>query len=284
MIKITSAIRKMILYKIGFIIAILLLFVVFNYYTYGLSKNFISLGNLYGKGGAFKILNSGLVDFENIAIIIESRSTPLLVTIVSNIIQNIPSHWPIQIFHSQSNNHFIRKSRLSTYIQTKKIILTELEDSKTNFTVFTNTLLTNISFWKQVRGEKVFLFQIDSIMCSNSPHKITDYLQYDYIGAPWSSREPRVGNGGFSLRSKNKTITLLNKMSFSGIDNEDVWYSIHMSSVGSIAPVNVSKTFSVESIFYDNPLGVHKMGINKMELKKLCETCPEARLIPPYCM
>ena len=43
----------------------------------------------------------------------------------------------------------------------------------------TNALFTDAQFWKQIRGEKILLFQIDSIMCSNSPHKITDYLQYD---------------------------------------------------------------------------------------------------------
>ncbi len=223
------------------------------------------------------------------AAIVEFRSTPLLVTIVLNVIQNIPENWPIQIFHCKRNAQFVQKSRLSTYIEQGKIILTELNDYEGNFSQYTNALFTNVSFWEQLRGEKILFFQIDSIMCSNSPHRITDYLQYDFIGAPWDVRVPHVGNGGFSLRSKNKTLILLEKMRlsgslYSGKVNEDIWYSIHMSSVGIIAPLDVAKTFSVESTFYENPLGVHKMGIHKRDLKKLCEACPEARLVPPYCM
>jgi hypothetical protein len=55
-----------------------------------------------------------------------------------------------------------------------------------------------------------------------------------------------------------------------------------MSSVGTVAPANVSKTFSVESIYYEKPLGVHKIIINGPELKKFCYNCSEARLIPPF--
>lgn len=280
-----STVRKTFLYKMGLLTAILLFSVIFSAYISGISSNFISIRHLL----QFRTLKSESVYFDNIAAIVEFRSTPLLVTIVLNVMQNIPPTWPIQIFHCKSNAQFINRSRLYPYIESGKIVLVELPNDKGDFRLYTNQLFTNISFWKQVKGEKVLFFQIDSVMCSNSPHKVTDYLKYDYIGAPWEGREPRVGNGGFSFRSKNKTLILLEKMRhstsrYTSDVPEDVWYSIHMSSVGFIAPVDVAKTFSVESTFYDNPLGVHKMGINKKDLKVLCETCPEARLVPPYCM
>lgn len=272
-----------------FITAVLLLSVTFSKYITAISRKSTSIQSLLQKTHSFGMLKSESVYFENIAAIVEFRSSPLLVTIVLNVIQNIPKDWPIQIFHCKSNAQFIKRSRLSTFIESGKIVLSELNDYKGNFTHYTNTVFTNVSFWEQVRGEKVLFFQIDSVMCSNSPHKITDYLQYDFIGAPWSFQEPRVGNGGFSLRSKKKTLILLEKMNYStlrysGDVNEDVWYSKHMSSVGFIAPLDVAKTFSVESTFYNNPLGVHKMGITRAELKKLYQACPEARLIPPYFM
>ncbi len=102
---------------------------------------------------------------------------------------------------------------------------------------------------------------------------------------PWRTR---VGNGGFSLRSTNKTLILLEKMRNSSTltgfwDNEDVFYSRYMSSVGTIAPLAVAKTFAVEKIFYVNPVGVHKPAIDKEDLKTLCEECPDARLVRPYC-
>jgi hypothetical protein len=281
--------RNTFLCKIGFITTTLVLSGMIYWCIPETSRNFIVLGNLFNKNISSEMLKSKPVYSENMAAIVEHRPTPHLVTTVLNVIQNIPENWQIQIFHSELNAEFLRNSRLSKHIQSGKIILTKLttfggQDSHH----YTNKLFTNISFWEQVLGEKVLFFQIDSIMCSNSPHKITDYLQYDYIGAPWSHREPRVGNGGFSLRSKNKTLLLLEKMRNSSTltkfgNNEDVFYSLYMSSVGTIAPLDVAKTFAVEGLFYANPVGVHKTGINKKDLQKLCEECPDARLVPPYC-
>ena len=232
--------------------------------------------------------NPKVITSENAAVIVEFRSTPLLVTVILNIIQNIPEDWPVQIFHTTSNSQFIRTSRLAKYIQTGKIILTQLDEYTGNFAHYINLLFGNISFWQLVQGEKNLFFQIDSIMCSNSPHKITDYLEYDYIGAPWVHPQGLVGNGGFSLRSKNKTITLLQKTfntssQYTGNENEDMWYARNMPTVGHVPPSSIAKTFAVETIFYPYPLGVHKIILRSAELKQLCAACPEARLVPPYC-
>ncbi|CAF3429107.1 unnamed protein product [Rotaria sp. Silwood1] len=130
-------------------------------------------------------------------------------------------------------------------------------------------------------------------MCSNSPHKITDYLQYDYVGAPWPLN-PQLpvlgGNGAFSLRSRSKTIKLLQNMTFpagAGIP-EDVWFSRHLPSIAVLPPRNIARTFSVEGVYYENPMALHKIWLNQEmnhhHLKKICEICPEAKLIPPYCI
>ena len=283
--------RSVCSHKLALITTVSLLSIALYWYLAGTSSSFVSinLGRSLQEASLFTQIRPKFMDLEYLAAIVELRTTPMLVTIVLNVIQNIPANWPIQIFHGESNAPFIKRSRLVALIDSGKIILTELNDYEGDFNNFTNMLFTSIPFWEQVRAKKVLFFQIDSVMCSNSPHKITDYLQYDFVGAPWTHLEPNVGNGGFSLRSKNKTLALLRSMHdvgvrYSGEVNEDVWYSIHLSRVGLIAPKNVSRTFSVETIFYEHPLGVHKAGINKTELKKLCAACPEARLIPPYCV
>ncbi|CAF1521101.1 unnamed protein product, partial [Rotaria sordida] len=102
-------------------------------------------------------------------------------------------------------------------------------------------------------------------MCSNSPHKITDFLQYDFIGAPWDPSwfgpsEHLVGNGGFSLRSRSKILALLSVSPWHKETQEDVWYSLNLHRVnGLIAPVNIAKTFSVETVYYESPLAVHRL-------------------------
>ncbi|CAF1473286.1 unnamed protein product [Adineta steineri] len=276
--------RKIFRYRIERISVFLIFIIIVDYHINKVSKDFILLEDCIPNSGSSSGFNNKLTHYKNIAVIVESRSDPLLITIVLNVLQNIPESWPIQIFHFESNAQFINSSQLFKYIKLGKIILTKLQDYNSNYAVFTNTLLTNITFWKQIRGEKVLYFQLDSIMCSNSPHKISEYLKYDYIGAPWKTILPYGGNGGFSLRSKSKTLTLLRSVHYNGNQNEDIWYSIRFSNVGNMAPLNVSKTFAVETIYYDKPLAVHHLRIDKEDLKKLCHTCPEARLVPPYCM
>lgn len=94
-----------------------------------------------------------------------------------------------------------------------------------------------------------------------------DFLNYDYIGAPWplpqdsfSYRDSfgnivRVGNGGFSLRSK-KLLSIAEKLdlewkSYFGFYNEDGFFTCHNRHIyednGCIfAPIDVAKYFSHE--------------------------------------
>ena len=230
-------------------------------------------------------INLTAIDFHpNIAVIVEFRAVDQMVSIVHNVNYHIPSVWPIQIFHGKANQNFIQNSTLAPLIQSGKIILTLMYVAYGKYE--TNRLLTDAKFWKRVRGEKILFFQIDSVMCSNSPHKVSDFLQYDYVGAPWDlswfsfSKVDLVGNGGFSLRSRSKLLDLLDLVPYKPRMPEDVWYSQNLRRVnGSVAPVNVAKTFAVESIYYERPLGVHRFHLSCRVQKKLFKTCPESQMI-----
>ncbi len=90
------------------------------------------------------------------------------------------------------------------------------------------------------------------------------FLDYDYIGAPWPKNvhctnegvNVRVGNGGFSLRSK-RMLGILNELSLpftdngTGFYNEDgilcVYYRKQLEDAGiTFAPVDVAARFSHE--------------------------------------
>jgi hypothetical protein len=63
---------------------------------------------------------------------------------------------------------------------------------------------------------------------------------------------------------------------------EDVWYAQNMHRVNaSIPSMEIAKTFAVESVYYERPLGVHRFPWNCDFRTKLAETCPEAMLIMP---
>jgi hypothetical protein len=207
-----------------------------------------------------------------------------IIAIVHNVNRHIPSSWPIQIFHGKHNEDFIRNSTLAPLIASGKVFLTLLNETFDRGGI--SHLLTNASFWKHVRGEKILFFQIDSVMCSNSRHKVTDFLQYDYIGAPWDlswysgDENYLVGNGGFSLRTRSKILALLAFVPHKRRTPEDVYYAQNMHRVnGLIPPVEIAKTFAVESMYYDRPLGVHRYGWSCEFRAKLAKTCPESMLI-----
>jgi len=85
-----------------------------------------------------------------------------------------------------------------------------------------------------------------------NPHLWSDeFLNYDYIGAPWKNygQINRVGNGGFSLRSK-KLINLCRDMINEGHEDGTIClkYKYALEQHGcKFAPVEVAMKFSLES-------------------------------------
>lgn len=105
-----------------------------------------------------------------------------------------------------------------------------------------------------------------------NPESWTDeFLKYDYIGAPWKfygnrfrdkSGSPAIGNGGFSLRSKD-ICKYVSSNYYMINDNEDKYYSncLDCPKPSSIKypSVQLALQFSQESLFDKNirPLGFH---------------------------
>ncbi len=64
--------------------------------------------------------------------------------------------------------------------------------------------------WEQLKSaSRVLLFQTDSIICSNSAHKIEDFMEWDFIGAPYARYIGPGYNGGLSLRNPNLILEIL---------------------------------------------------------------------------
>lgn len=123
------------------------------------------------------------------------------------------------------------------------------------------------------------------------PHKWSDeFLQYDYIGAPWprdrffdtDGTNVRVGNGGFSLRSK-KLLDLPTKLDLPFTDNgtgffhEDGFICLYhrkelIENSVKFAPVAVASRFSRERWCTDSvmqPFGFHNNRRGIKMVKKL---------------
>jgi hypothetical protein len=116
----------------------------------------------------------------------------------------------------------------------------------------------------------------------NSESWNNEFLKYDYIGAPWplpndnfSYRDPngkliRVGNGGFTLRSK-KLLGVAKKLnlewkSYYGFNHEDGFICCHnhdfYENEGCIfAPLDVAKYFSHE-VPIPETIGIKPFGFH----------------------
>lgn len=117
---------------------------------------------------------------------------------------------------------------------------------------------------KYIATDFVLVVQHDGYVL-NPAKWMDDFLNYDYIGAPWppqtffekTGQEVRVGNGGFSLRSRKLLNALLSidiKLStdLTSFDSEDnvicVQYKSALEARGMrFAPVEVAAKFSRET-------------------------------------
>ena len=135
--------------------------------------------------------------------------------------------------------------------------------------------------YKYVDTDYLLLVQDDGFVVNPECWK-DDFLDYDYIGAPWplptdsfSYRDPmgniiRVGNGGFSFRSK-KLCKIASELdlewkSYYGYFNEDGFITCHNRAIYEeqgcrFAPVSVAKYFSHEGFIPElsgiTPFGFH---------------------------
>jgi len=144
-----------------------------------------------------------------------------------------------------------------------------------------NAVLKDAQFWRSLKGDVCIVVQDDGFVVNG--HGIGEYLDYDYVGAPWADGKDNayikqhinpelVGNGGFSLRNVAKMIEVCeacseaekNALFYYNINEmpEDVFFVKHLRSMkANIAPFEVARRFSVEQVLTNNPIGFHKFWL-----------------------
>jgi hypothetical protein len=137
--------------------------------------------------------------------------------------------------------------------------------------------------YKYIKTDYVLIIQSDGFVI-NPQMWDNNFFNYDYIGAPFpipklndkiSYRDPfdnliRVGNGGFSFRSK-KLLSLASELnlpwkSYHGFWNEDGFYCVHNRFIyennGCVfAPIDVAVKFSIENDVPES-LGIMTFGFH----------------------
>lgn len=212
------------------------------------------------------------------AVFIEFRILPNIEFIIRNAIFKLGIDWSFTIVCGKKNYNYI--SSIVTNIN-KNIRITCLDCDNLTQGEYSD-LLTTKKFWNEIYGEKILIYQEDSLLFHNN---ILPFLKYDFIGAPFgktANDTPNcVGNGGLSLRTKAKMLevidyiktedTIINSstMSYMEMTNlknipEDVYFSknIQEHNIGDVADWDTAYNFSSEQIFNPNSFGGHKFWIS----------------------
>lgn len=195
-------------------------------------------------------------------VIVEPRKHACLAGVLSNMSCLIPNAM-LTIFHSKDNEEMVRSIVKSTGENNVRMI--SAFDGNIDRDAY-SSLLMSPEFWKSLHAPKTLIFQTDTAMRYNG---ILRFMEYDYIGAPWlgpvcENPHVRVGNGGFSLRTKRimEDITLKHppKLNHDNIPPEDVYFGnhVHLYNDVTIPSLHDAAWFSLEYLRHPNPMAAHK--------------------------
>jgi hypothetical protein len=145
-----------------------------------------------------------------------------------------------------------------------------------------SNMLATTEFWNNFNGKKILIMQEDTFIFHNN---IDDFLEWDYVGAPWPKHQDdtpnAVGNGGFSLRTQQVMLIVIRQISIEDtplplhtakymastgntVLPEDVYFSknIQEFDLGRVAPWDIAHAFSTESQYNPNSFGGHNFWLS----------------------
>ena len=199
------------------------------------------------------------------AIIVEPREHKALLLVVQSVFDNFPGNqWSVIIYHGTKNAAFVQNlldfpNALGKYKD--RITLVNLQVDNMTIPEYSR-LLVSKSFYDPIQTEMFLIFQTDSIICKEYAHLITQFMEYDYVGAPWKPpgiNNSLMGNGGLSLRRKSKMLELIDKCPYIDELPEDQFFCVPCSAVTMHMPTpEQAQAFSVEQIYTPYSFGVHK--------------------------
>ena len=216
------------------------------------------------------------------AIIIEPRKHKALEYVLNNFLTNLNNDWNIIIFHGNLNEIYVKniiRRKLKNFKDRISLVNLKVDDLKDRYEY--SKIFYDPKFYDNIPTETFLVFQTDSIICSKYKDLIYDFMEYDYVGAPWITNK-RVGNGGLSLRKKSKMLELLKNCNNPNIKQvcEDLLFSQSLTfecekvEALKIPNSEIAKHFAIETMYSDKAFGLHKAYGKNMDHAIRC-WCPE---------
>jgi hypothetical protein len=141
--------------------------------------------------------------------------------------------------------------------------------------------------YKYIDTEYLLIFQTDGFILN--PFAWADqFLEYDYIGAPWwYDDDCNVGNGGFSLRTRwlMEAIATDYNITDCRIEDHSICriYGGYLKEKGfKFAPTDVAGKFSVEGAKWDMQFGFHNTNISNWNIDAYADKVKHAKYIDMF--
>ena len=116
------------------------------------------------------------------AVLIEYRILPHLQFLIKNMILQLGYEWSHTVVCG-TLNYMYMKQLCNTISPNINVIVTPYQNL--NQTTY-SFLLASTQFWNMFYGNKILIYQEDSIIFKKN---INQFLKYDYVGAPWSNNQ-----------------------------------------------------------------------------------------------
>lgn len=229
------------------------------------------------------------------AVIVEPRRHPTLGAVVANHRAMLPANWPICLWTAPENADWARETLGGGSIA--GVVVRTLEVSDLTQITYSELLTSAAFWRASaeacggrdgVAAEWLLVFQTDTVMFRPlSAAALARWTRYDYVGANYISpaeicpfartatAEPPGGvQGGFSLRRVATMLHCSTEVSWDAIDavraavgappiergrrHEDIYFTHACVLIGAPLPsIADRREFSVESQFYERPIGCH---------------------------
>ena len=188
-----------------------------------------------------------------VALLVENRVNPILAPLMLHFMSVVPPDWRFRFMGSLESVEYLNTSRaIRDHVASGKLDLTYIPANMTTGSQEEiSRFLTNLWLYETVLqpAEWLLVFQTDSMLCANSRQSLNNWLDYDWVGAPWNPDGRFGGNGGLSLRRVSRIIEILRYQERSpDSEPEDVWLTDRLGHRpgAKLANGTVSLTFSGE--------------------------------------
>lgn len=219
------------------------------------------------------------------AIIIESDIVPNLVPLMLHFATVLGPTWGMILFTTKDRWVMPLSPAFQRFLADGRIEVRFLP-AGTDLTssAAVSQFLTSPWIWEQLQAaQRVLLFQSDSVLCAKSEARVEDYFAYDLVGAPIAPVYGEGYNGGLSIRNPRLSLQVVRETDFatSGQKFEDQFFFGEFQKRGANLPAaEVAKTFSVETIYYETPLGYHQpQRWQPKHITAIEEWCPEVKML-----